>query len=460
MPLRNSPDIYSGGNVVFDSTPSTNLYAQLMAKKQAKDEAIDEYYKKLPNTLNGAGMRDNDREGFDEGLAKAQQYWMQNRDKIRKGNTPEAFNYEQIFRELGTGVQNSKNAAKTDLELGKMRFNKENGYIFEDPDFMETQRQHTLPVWDKSHKAIDLGTVTLPTAPFDQEQQDKLWASVTKGVTPGKKYDYGKQYKNPQTGQVIVPFAKTFDPEQVEKIADQASGLIKDNKSAKAYYTKMLNNPERAAIDELQKAYNKVYKGMVDTPEKAAAADAIIRASVPTEKGEEQEINYQQRVNDRPVRVHVSTGSGASGTDQSNVNDLYERIRISANDAKNNPRPERFFNRGSILNKGAKVAEMPLDQSNLIVDFINKSYPNKGANDMPFKAGDLFVVSDDNDKLIIYDSDKNKLGVLPVVGTNIKVQPSVKEKKEVVSQGEGNKPKSNGAKKYKGLDKNGNPIFE
>jgi hypothetical protein len=139
---------------------------------------------------------------------------------------------------------------------------------------------------------------------------------------------------------------------------------------------------------------------------------------------------------------------------------LYERIRISANDAKNNPRPERFFNRGSILNKGAKVAEMPLDQSNLIVDFINKSYPNKGANDMPFKAGDLFVVSDDNDKLIIYDSDKNKLGVLPVVGTNIKVQPSVKEKKEVVSQGEGNKPKSNGAKKYKGLDKNGNPIFE
>jgi hypothetical protein len=266
MPLRNSPDIYSGGNVVFDSTPSTNLYAQLMAKKQAKDEAIDEYYKKLPNTLNGAGMRDNDREGFDEGLAKAQQYWMQNRDKIRKGNTPEAFNYEQIFRELGTGVQNSKNAAKTDLELGKMRFNKENGYIFEDPDFMETQRQHTLPVWDKSHKAIDLGTVTLPTAPFDQEQQDKLWASVTKGVTPGKKYDYGKQYKNPQTGQVIVPFAKTFDPEQVEKIADQASGLIKDNKSAKAYYTKMLNNPERAAIDELQKAYNKVYKGMLDTP--------------------------------------------------------------------------------------------------------------------------------------------------------------------------------------------------
>jgi len=70
-----------------------------------------------------------------------------------------------------------------------------------------------------------------------------MWSSITKGVTPGKKYDYSKQYKNPQTGQVIVPFAKTFDPEQVEKIADQASSLIKDNKSAKAYYTKMLNNP-------------------------------------------------------------------------------------------------------------------------------------------------------------------------------------------------------------------------
>jgi hypothetical protein len=405
-------------------------------------------------------MRDQDRQGLDEGLAKAQQYWMANKDKIRKGNTPEAFNYEQIYRELGTGVNNSKNDAKSDLFLGKDRFEGKNSHIWDDPDFLESHRLHTLPVWDKNHKSIDLGTVTLPTAPFDQEQQDKMWASVTKGVTPGKKYDYSKQYKNPQTGQVIVPFAKTFDPEQVEKIADQASSLIKDNKSARAYYNKMLNNPERAAIDELQKAYNTVYKGMVDTPEKAAAADAIIRAKVPQEVGEEQELNYQQRINDRPVRVSVHTGGSGSGTDQSNINDLYSRIRDAAKNAKDNPRPERFWNRGSVLNKGAKVAEMPLDQSNLIVDFINKSYPNKGANDMPFKAGDLFVVADDNDALIIYDSDKNKLGVLPVVGTNIKVQPSVKEKKQVVSQGEGSKPKTGGAKKYKGLDKNGNPIFK
>ena len=135
MAVQNDPRLYSAGAVTFDATPSTNLYGQLMAKRQAKEEAIDEYYKKLPQTLNSAGMREQSIPGFNEGVSGLQKYWMENRDKIRKGTTPEAFNYDKMIRGLEQKINEDKNAAKTDLELGKMRFNKENGYIFKDKNF-------------------------------------------------------------------------------------------------------------------------------------------------------------------------------------------------------------------------------------------------------------------------------------------------------------------------------------
>lgn len=318
MAIQNQPGMFSAGAVELDSSPSVNLYAQLAARKQAKEDAIDEYYRKLPSSLNSAGMRDQDRQGFDQAVGEWQKFWMENKDKIRKGNTKEAFDAEQKFRTIQSRVNDSKDRAKTDLELGKMRFSKENGYIFDDPDFMKSQQEHSLPIWDANHKGMDLGTVAVPPAPFDQEKQDKAWTSAAKGLVPGKQYDYSKKYTNPTTGQVIVPFKKTFSKDQVEKISDQMADLVKNDKSARRHYTAILNEPTSTKFDELQKAYSQYYKGIVDTPEKAAAAEAIIRATVPQEVGEEQEINYSQRQNDRVqtiiLRDQLSDGNRGSGS--------------------------------------------------------------------------------------------------------------------------------------------------
>lgn len=318
MAIQNPPNMFSLGAVELDSSQSTNLYAQLAARKQAKEDAIDEYYKKLPSTLNSAGMRDNDRAGFDQAIGEWQKFWMQNKDKIRKGNTQEAFEAEQRFRTIQGKINESKEKAKTGLTIGEMRLKGEKGYIFDDDTFMKTLNDHELPIWDPNHKGIDLATITLPTEPYTQEKQDKLWTSVTKGVTPGKQYNYDKQYANPKTGQVIVPFQKTFSEDQIGKIADQAAALVKEDKSARAHYNKILNAPTSESFDELQAAYSKYYKGIVDTPEKAAAAEAIIRATVPQEVGEEQEINYSQRQADRIqtiiLRDNLSDGNRGSGS--------------------------------------------------------------------------------------------------------------------------------------------------
>ena len=61
MAIVNDPRLYSGGSAEFDSTPTVNLYANLLAKKQAKMDALDEYDKKRLDTINPNGVRDVDR---------------------------------------------------------------------------------------------------------------------------------------------------------------------------------------------------------------------------------------------------------------------------------------------------------------------------------------------------------------------------------------------------------------
>ena len=289
MATVNPAGLYTGGAVRLNSAPEANIYAQLLARKQAKDDAIDEYYRKLPSTVNSAGMRDQDRQGLDQAVGDWQKHWLQNKDKIRNGKTKEAFDSEQMFRQIQNKVQESKDAAKTDLELGKMRFSKDNGYIFDDPDFVNAQHQHALSVWDAGHKALDLGTIAVPPKPMDTEAQKKYWNSITNGIKPtGKEYDESKQTSNPVTGLVAVPYVKKYKPEQIIGIAENAGNVAATDKNVRAYYNNVLYGKDQATINKLQQAYSSVYKDdIIDSPEKAAKADAILRASVPQEQGED-----------------------------------------------------------------------------------------------------------------------------------------------------------------------------
>lgn len=309
MAIPISPSMYSGGAVELDGTPVVNMYARLMAKKQAKEEAIDEYYKKLPSTLNSAGMRGQSIPGFNKGLEAIEKNFAENKDRIREGTTPEAFNYEKMIRELGQKVNEDKNAAKTDLELGKMRFNKENSYIFKDKKFIDNLTQHGLSVFDQNHKAIDLGTVTIPPKPFDVKDQDEYYKSITTGIEAGKQYDYSKSYTNPQTGQVIVPTIDVFNDDQIGKAAKRAMELVGIDESKQAYFEELLHSPDKKEWQVLQDAYSKYFKGdVVDTPEKAAAADAIIKLSIPKKYAKEQESNYGQKQADKITIMNINDG--------------------------------------------------------------------------------------------------------------------------------------------------------
>src|SRR5690606_1707117 len=87
MPLINNPNIYTGGAVVLDSRPHTQLYINLMQREQAKNEAFDNYLRNLNKSINPAGLRNQERPIFEKKLKEWQQFGMNNRDRLRNPRT-------------------------------------------------------------------------------------------------------------------------------------------------------------------------------------------------------------------------------------------------------------------------------------------------------------------------------------------------------------------------------------
>jgi hypothetical protein len=79
MALVNDPRLYTGGSERINLQPHVALYAKLKEREQAKNEAFDEYIRNLNKNVNPAGMRNQEREVFEEKLKNWQQFGIQNR---------------------------------------------------------------------------------------------------------------------------------------------------------------------------------------------------------------------------------------------------------------------------------------------------------------------------------------------------------------------------------------------
>lgn len=143
--------------------------------------------------------------------------------------------------------------------------------------------------------------------------------------------------------------------------------------------------------------------------------------------------NYYPSDVKSPPRSYSRTTINMKGDGSENVNDIYSRIEDAADKAKNENKIIGIsaFG-GSPLNGGEKAENLKLDEQNVIMNFINQSYPGQ-----KYIASDLVVKKNGDGGLDIFDlTTEDKLGTLPKAGTNLKVQPSVKEKREVIKQGE------------------------
>ncbi len=199
--------LFTGGAVSFNTQPEVNMYAQLMARKRAKEDAIDEYYRRLPSTINEAGMRDTERPIIHDMLNNAKLYFLKNKEAIRNpsiDNGEAQYTIEKMYRDAGEVTDRSKQAGKIDLEIGEARFQGKYPWIFKDRGFMDAQKRHSLPVNDEKFQMMDLGRMVLPPKPFGVKEQGEFFKTATGEFKPKKIYDETQARSDRKSGQIFV----------------------------------------------------------------------------------------------------------------------------------------------------------------------------------------------------------------------------------------------------------------
>ncbi len=263
MALHNNSEMYSGGAVVFDNRQPINLYAQLLQRKQAREEALDAYEMNRVNRMNEAGVRDIDRPGLDAKVIDMKTYYQANKDRIRKGGTPEAYNYEKMFRDTLSGVSKSKNATATAETFNKIRLERQKlGRNTPEDWFNEYSQHEDTPVWDEKFKDLDLPK-------YMQQNQVKYDPKTVKDLVSDLKRTPGSPRYEDIPGDKYTRnkfIDESFDQNAKETIAARTHDLYDANDGFANAVQQDVNNPiKRGQYEQtFQKEFGTAPQSMAD----------------------------------------------------------------------------------------------------------------------------------------------------------------------------------------------------
>jgi hypothetical protein len=338
MALQNHPGIYTGGTVVFDSTPTVNLYAQLQEQKQAKErakqEAFDEYIRGLNTKINPAGKRNVDDPAFQYKLNKWQQFGMEHKDKLQKGDIAAQTEFGNLYQEIQNLLSESKQAEESKRPLVEILTDPNKRSKLSERVFGSiSSHDEPLYIQDKSGEFIrnpNRKNINYADNMFNPQFDFlKNFEGLTKGMERGK--TIGEVLRSdPKSGQVIRAFEETFSPEQLNQIGINAGREAIDNPEAADYYEAKFKDLSEADFEKANKAYQSVFGkqsgdstsgktsvNIVDSPQKLAAAEAIIQARGMAKKGEEAVLD-RELANQRAInKIYIS--QAGRGSDKPSV---------------------------------------------------------------------------------------------------------------------------------------------
>jgi len=426
-------EIYTLGAVQFNTQPLAQLQGQLLAKKAAKEEALNKYFTDLQGKINTAGVRTQDLQsqygGINQDIEKWKQDWLANKDAISKGGMAQQEHlskYQEILRK----IDQSKGRAKTELELGKMKVE---GKYDPDDDDLHVQQNISYSIYDpRSYKQdgvteYGIGDLSPAIPDFDATKQNQFFSLISKGKEVGEIADTTREpiketVGGKETGWVIVPVKKQYSRDQIIGMANDAGELVKSldpsnprkaaDISARKYYSKILNNPKSEEFVRLNAAYDEYFPGKImDTPEEVAKADAAIKAveagQVTTRRVNPED--WKERALFQAFLKSQGTGAGEQFVDYfKEINDL-----TSAGERRQ---------RGT----GAPLSELSAKTQAQLVDFAKKI---TGRDDI--NQSNIFVKKMPDGTVHIMDYETNK-SITPITekDVNIQRQVGVPEKRE------------------------------
>jgi hypothetical protein len=321
--------LYSAGRYKIDLSPLDQVIRQRAAEKKAASDAASKYLASMQEKVNTVGVRDIDRVG-DDGLDAKINQWVNwgtsNLDKITKGGQAQS-DFIRGYKTILSDIEKSKNRLNTIKEIGKLKVE---GKYDPDDDDLGVLDKIGKPIYDEeSYKpdGSEYGWADLPAnvPEFDPTKQTQFFNAAFGGAKPT--YDEKNARVDNVTGDIFIPTG--YSDADTKLIAENAANIYNGSKIAQKYYKKIMLDP--AWMKEAQNAYQSIYGAdqTLDSPAKAAAADAIKRAKIAGGETKITDPNYAQKLkkemqvireNDRKKRQAAARTRRASNPGKS----LYE----------------------------------------------------------------------------------------------------------------------------------------
>jgi len=299
------PGFYGGDAFRIDTSAATNYYLKRQAQQQAKEAALDKYYKGLVSSATPTGMRGQEIPAFQAALADYRTFYTENSSKIASGMFPElALEAERKAAVPAMIAAQSKNNFSRDKNIGVIRGSQ--------PETAKRWTQNTWNTYQKSTKAQYLPDPSGKGVIENPEYSDFDPMAI---VLNPKEVDLNKQWAD--TGKDIERVETTIDepddldprfytkrtvkttptPGGLGSVAIKADSQWNDETEFtfgkyldKTFEQYSKDNP--AKVKEFQVSYNKVY------PNKPIENDKDLYIAMAINLADKDEPKPTQRIRD------------------------------------------------------------------------------------------------------------------------------------------------------------------
>ena len=279
-----NPNMWNAGAVILKPPAHQQYLAQLMQHQMAKDAALSQYYNKLQNSINPAGVRDQDMEGWMHKLSAWEEFGLKYHDalinpKIDGGKAQRQFS--MMHTDLMADTQKSKQAALREKAVATKMLDPKWRAMATNDD-MHLSNNMSKSIYDKDFYKEDGVTPYGPedfsfnAPPFDLKRQIELNRFSLSGLKKDRFYGKGSPV-DPQTRLTTVPYTERHSAQNLKTIAERVGQAYDGDKSMQSMYqNKTLGQDE---YDNYNKAYKSIFPNddIGTDPRKIAQGEAIAR---------------------------------------------------------------------------------------------------------------------------------------------------------------------------------------
>lgn len=293
MSLQNQPGMFQG-SAPLNPLPYVNIVMQARNKKAAREEALDRYYQKLPDTINDKGVRDEEIEIINHGKNQLFEFGVKNREALRNpkiDNGAAQLAMDKMIRKLSGVARNSQDLAKRGLQRGKMYLSKDGRWAVDDEEFMNAEEAESQPAYilDKNGEIVEnpnhvkMDEVKmLSNRPYDEAEYAKeIKSKVQYGTKPIRTAD------PTDPNYEIVSNVPDLDQTAKDKIYALATDKYHGNKRFK----KMIDSKTPEQLAELNDISKEVFGHYIRedfAPEDISAAYSVLQLPVTSTKSKVQ----------------------------------------------------------------------------------------------------------------------------------------------------------------------------